>query len=215
MNRTLRLPRMCLSAPRLAPHLIVLFSTPARSSIKADIARWASILHMAKPVSNWGYAVALIELMTFLPEFRNLFYFRCGLPAKVFSWLCPPLRSLEICADYIGPGLFIQHGGSSLISAHRIGANCWINQQVTIGYTNDIDRPTIGDRVQICAGAKVVGNVTIGDDAVVGLNTVVIDNVAPNVTVFGVPGRVISRRGTPPNRAGEPLQMVNAAETAR
>lgn len=150
---------------------------------------------MPKPLTNWGYAASFIELMTFLPEFRSLFYFRCGPLAKVFSWLCQPLSSFEINAPYVGPGLFIQHGGGTLISAKSIGADCWINQQVTIGFSNDTDRPTIGNRVRIYAGARIIGNVTVGDDAVIGLNTVVIDNVAPGATVFGIPGRVISRRG--------------------
>ena len=193
MKRTLRLPRMYLSAIRLAPHLIVLFSTHAQGLVRADIARWAEIMAMPRPVTNLDYAAAFIELMTFLPEYRTLFYFRCGFPAKLFSWLCPPLNGLEINSPQIGPGLFIQHGIGTLISAKSIGADCWINQQVTIGYSNNTDRPTIGDRVSIYAGAKIIGNVTIGDDAVIGLNTVVIDNVAPNVTVLGVPGRVISR----------------------
>ncbi len=170
---------------------------------------------MPKPVTSLDYAIAFIELMTFLREFRNLFYFRCGLPAKVFSWLCPPLSTLEINTADLGPGLYIQHGGGTLISAHSIGADCWINQQVTIGYSNHTDRPTIGNRVRIYAGAKIIGNVTIGDDAVIGLNTVVIDNVPASATVFGVPGRIISKRGGVANRSAErndePAKAMGAA----
>jgi serine O-acetyltransferase len=65
---------------------------------------------------------------------------------------------------------------------------------VTIGYSNVTDRPTIGDNVKISPGAKLVGKVKVGDNAVVGLNTVVIANVPANCTVFGIPGQVIWRK---------------------
>jgi len=129
--------------------------------------------------------------MTFRPEFRNIFYLRLGAKASVFGMLCPPLAALEIERTTIGPGLYIQHGSGTFISAASIGANCWINQQVTIGYSNKTDRPVIGNNVRICAGAKIVGKIRIGDNATVGLNSVVIDNVPANSTVFGVPARTV------------------------
>ena len=133
----------------------------------------------------------LIELMTFTPEYRNVLYLRLGIKSKLISWLCPQLSTLQITPTQIGPGLFIQHGLATVVAARKIGANCSIAQNVTIGFSNRTDSPTIGDNVTITAGAKVIGNVTIGDNVIVGANTVVIGDVPPNVTVFGVPGKIL------------------------
>jgi len=105
------------------------------------------------------------------------------------------LSSLYIYADNIGKGLFIQHGFATIIAAKSIGENCWINQQVTIGYSNDTDMPTLGNGVTINAGAKVIGNVTIGDNSVVGANAVVVKNVPANCTVVGIPAYIVKRDG--------------------
>lgn len=184
---------MAISTVRLLPQLGVLLIWHHDGVIKADLLRWAEIWYLEKPKNLKEFMILFITFMTFTPEFRNLFYLRFGLKASIFAWTCPPLDTLEINANYIGPGLFIQHGISTLISAHSIGANCWINQQVTIGYSNQTDRPTIGDNVRVCAGAKIIGKVRIGNNATIGANTIVISDVAANTTVFGVPGKVIWR----------------------
>jgi serine O-acetyltransferase len=158
---------------------------------KADLARWAETFGFEKPQKVIDFIRVFIILMTYLPELRNLFYLRLGTKAKLFSWMCPPLEDLKIDTKYIGPGLLIQHGNGTLISAERIGANCWINQQVTIGYTNTTDRPSIGNNVKIGPGARIIGKVKIGDNATICPNTVVLDDVSPGVTLLGVPGRVI------------------------
>ena len=92
-------------------------------------------------------------------------------------------------------GLFIQHGFATIIAAKSIGANCWINQQVTIGYSNNSDAPTIGNGVSISAGAKVLGDVTIGDYSKIGANAVVVKNVPANCTVVGVPAYIVKQDG--------------------
>jgi len=109
--------------------------------------------------------------------------------------LCPPMPTLYIYTKDIGPGLFIQHGFATIISAEKIGRNCWINQQVTIGFSNDTDCPIIGDNVIIYAGAKVLGNVRVGDNSIVGANAVVIKDVPENCTVVGVPAYIVRRNG--------------------
>lgn len=83
------------------------------------------------------------------------------------------------------------HGDGTFVSATKIGENCWINQQVTIGYTNETDIPSIGDNVRILAGAKVLGKVSIGDNVTIGANTVVIEDVPSNATAMGVPAKVV------------------------
>jgi len=106
------------------------------------------------------------------------------------------MASLKIDVKQCGSALFIQHGEATMIAAESIGDNCWINQHVVIGYANDrIHCPRIGNNVIINAGAKILGNVTIGDNAKVGANTVVLMDVPPNVTVFGVPAKVVFGAG--------------------
>jgi serine O-acetyltransferase len=129
--------------------------------------------------------------MTLTPEYRNIFYLRTGYTGKIFGFLCPRLGSLDIAPTEVGPGLFIQHGEGTYVSAKAIGSNCWIGRQVVIGYSNASDRPTIGDNVRIFTGAKIIGDVTIGSNATIGLNTVITQNVAAGVTMLGVPGKVV------------------------
>ena len=105
------------------------------------------------------------------------------------------MNTLFIGGKEIGPGLFIQHGFSTIISAKSIGKDCWINQQVTIGYSNVMDCPVIGDNVTINAGAKVIGKVSIGNNSKVGANAVVVKDVPENCTVVGVPAYIVRRNG--------------------
>nr|WP_275994314.1 hypothetical protein [Argonema antarcticum] len=76
-----------------------------------------------------------------------------------------------------------------------IGENCWINQQVSIGYKDKTGRPKIGDNVRITAGAKVLGNITVGNNVTVGANAVVIKNVPDNCVVVGVPAYIVKKNG--------------------
>lgn len=70
-----------------------------------------------------GSVVVFFILMTFYPEFRNIFYYRSALLGRVFTPLCKPVASLYIVTPEIGPGLFIQNDFSTIISAHSIGSN--------------------------------------------------------------------------------------------
>ena len=190
--------RLILSTLRLIPHIIYMKYHPHRKIIELDLERWAKERQSChkvcvKPGTAWGGIFTFIQLMTYYPEYRNLFYHRLGWIAKIFHPLCRPMPTLFIYTEDIGPGLFIQHGVATIIAAKKIGKNCWINQQVTIGFSNDTDCPTIGDNVFIYAGAKVIGKVRVGDNSIVGANSVVIGNVPENCTVFGVPARIFGR----------------------
>lgn len=107
--------------------------------------------------------------------------------ARMCGLFASPLPLLDIDSQHIDGGLFIQHGYATIIAPRSIGKNCWVNQGVTIGYTNASDCPTIGDNVTIYCGAKVLGNVTIGDNSIIAANAVVVKDVPPNVVVGGVP----------------------------
>lgn len=74
----------------------------------------------------------------------------------------------------------------------RIGPNCLIFQQVTIGSGGPIAGvPTIGGHVDIGAGAKLLGGIQIGDHAKIGANSVVLSDIPPYATAVGMPARVI------------------------
>lgn len=99
----------------------------------------------------------------------------------------------------IGNGLFIDHGMGVVIGETTIiGDNVTMYQGVTLGGTGKEKgkrHPTIGNNVVIGAGAKVLGNIKIGDNSYIGSNAVVIKDVPDNSTVVGVPGRITKQDG--------------------
>ena len=99
----------------------------------------------------------------------------------------------------IGSGVFIDHGSGVVIGETAIvGNDVTIYQGVTLGGTSleQVKRhPTIGDRVIIGSGAKILGNIEIGDDSRIGANAVVTKSVPDHSVVVGVPGQVIRIAG--------------------
>lgn len=152
-----------------------------------DLRRWKQVCHIH--TADW---MAFAQLMGQLPEFRNLFIYRNRFRRFYRGWIAlwyRPMDTLYIQAKEIGGGLYIQHGFATMITAESIGENCWINQQVTIGYNGHGRAPVIGNDVMITCGAKVLGEITIGDHAVIGANAVVIRDVEPGAVMGGVPAR--------------------------
>ncbi|MFH1459531.1 MAG: serine O-acetyltransferase EpsC [Candidatus Omnitrophota bacterium] len=102
-------------------------------------------------------------------------------------------------AAKIGKGLFIDHGMGVVIGETTVILdNVTLYQGVTLGGTGKEKgkrHPNIGNNVVIGAGAKVLGNITIGDNSYVGANAVVIKDVPPNSTVVGVPGTITKQDG--------------------
>ena len=98
---------------------------------------------------------------------------------------------MYIWCDSIGPRLFIQHGFATVINAEKIGSDCWINQQVTIGTQYSDEKPIINNGVRICPGAKVLGKITLGENCIVGANAVVTKDVPDYAVVAGTPAKII------------------------
>lgn len=100
----------------------------------------------------------------------------------------------------IGSGLYIGHfGGIFLTAGAKIGKNLNISQQVTVGQDSrgrNKGYPTIGDNVYIGSGAKIFGNIKIGNNVAIGANCVVTKDVPDNGVVVGIPGKVISDKGS-------------------
>ena len=97
-----------------------------------------------------------------------------------------------------GPGLCLEHYGNIVINQHAIiGCNCRIIGSVVVGATQDDKVPVIGDNVFIGFGAAVIGDVHIADGVAIGANAVVAkDIMRPNVTVGGIPAKIISDKGS-------------------
>jgi serine O-acetyltransferase len=183
---------LIISTLRLIPHLISYNTNKKKDIIIYDVIRWLKCYRLE---GKYGIQTGFLYLMTFIHEYRNLYYNRIGFIKHFLKYLCRPMNTLFINTKDIGPGLFIQHGFSTIIAAKSIGKNCWINQQVTIGYSNTTDCPIIGDNVTINAGAKVIGKVFIRNNSRVGANAVVVKDVPENCTVVGVPAYIVRRNG--------------------
>ena len=127
------------------------------------------------------------------------------IPLSVFHRILMAITGIRLDAGaHIGPGLKIPHGGRIEIGPVRIGRNCDIFQGVTLGESmSTLDEPdsrsgvpTLGDRVWVGPGAVIAGELTVGDDAVVAANSLLVRDVPPRGVVLGVPARLVSRRGS-------------------
>src|ERR1700740_3719837 len=120
--------------------------------------------------------------------------------ARAFAELTRILTGVEIHPGAVlGAGLFIDHATGVVIGeTAEVGDNVTIYHGVTLGGSGtDTGKrhPTIGDRVIVGAGAKILGPIKIGDDSRIGANAVVVKEVPSSSVVVGVPGQIISRAG--------------------
>jgi len=117
----------------------------------------------------------------------------------------------------IGSGFFIDHGNGVIIGETSIiGDNVTLYQGVTLGGTGKEHgkrHPTVGNNVMISAGAKVLGSFTIGDNSKIGAGSVVLEEVPPNSTVVGVPGRVVKRNNV--NLPQDELDQVHLPDPVK
>jgi serine O-acetyltransferase len=99
----------------------------------------------------------------------------------------------------IGPGLYVAHNGGTIIGPIRMGANCNIGYSTTLGRSGRGllgGVPQFGDRVVVAVGARVLGELTVGDDAMIGANSVVTRDVPARGLASGVPAKVVSHKGS-------------------
>jgi serine O-acetyltransferase len=117
---------------------------------------------------------------------------------KILRTLIQMLTGIELpCETQIGERLRIEHFGGIIVSGDAvIGDDVILRHGVTIGLKNTKQRgaPRIGNRVDIGAGAKLLGPIHIGDDAVIGANAVVLRDVPAGALAVGIPARIIERR---------------------
>jgi len=99
-------------------------------------------------------------------------------------------------ADF-GPGFVLFHSNGVVINKSvRGGSNVHLHHEVTIGGDEAGNAPVLGSNIDIGAGAKIIGGVTIGDGARVGANAVVVHDVAAGSTVVGIPAKPVRQRAT-------------------
>lgn len=154
-------------------------------------------------------AKSVVEVLFCYPGFHAIihhriahFFYRRRLffAARMISHINRFLTGIEIHPGAkIGKGLFIDHGSGVVIGeTTEIGDNVTLYQGVTLGGTGKEKgkrHPTIGDNVTISVGAKVLGNIKIGNNVKIGGGSVVLKDVPDDCTVVGVPGRIVVRDG--------------------
>ncbi|MBQ7474724.1 MAG: serine O-acetyltransferase [Clostridia bacterium] len=134
--------------------------------------------------------------------------------ARAISQFSKFLTGIEIHpAAKIGRGLFIDHGSGVVIGETSIiGDDCTLYQGVTLGGTGKETgkrHPTLGDRVMVGAGAKLLGAFTVGDDAKIAAGAVVLRDVPANCTAVGIPARVVKREGV---RVADDLDQIHVPD---
>ena len=164
-------------------------------------------------------ARSTLELLTVYPGLHALVFHRLSHRlwrwrlrwlARMVSQLSRWLTGIEIHPGAkIGRRFFIDHGMGVVIGeTAEIGDDCTLYHGVTLGGTSwhrEKRHPTLGNNVVIGTGAKILGPITIGDNARVGSNSVVVKDVPAGATVVGIPGRVIDPRKQEKSRRREAI----------
>jgi len=134
------------------------------------------------------------------PQFRNLFYFRISPRYNFIKKLCPPDSQLQMATydvEIEGGGLYFEHAHATHVNAKKIGYGCLIRNLTTIGVKsrdrND-EKPTIGKNVDFGVGVICIGDIHIGDNAIIAAGSVVVKDVPANSIVAGNPAKVIKYR---------------------
>jgi serine O-acetyltransferase len=124
----------------------------------------------------------------------------CSIIYKILYKLVQIVTGIELpCEVVLGRNFIIDHSGGIVVSGYaRFGDNCRIRNGVVVGLgrVEEPGAPLIGNNVDIGAGAKVLGHITIGDNVLIGANAVVIRDVPANSIAVGVPAIVKPRSGS-------------------
>lgn len=168
------------------------------------------ILEDLKRTTNNPSKVNAIRFMITNASFKMSFWFRIGtylqgkrwwkLSYYLVFWHYKQLMyktSIQLpLGTNVGGGLKFYHFGNVVINKNTtIGKNISIYNGVSIGINGQSFPPIIGDNVVICTGAKVIGNIIIGNNCVIGANSVVIRDIPENSVAVGVPARVLKNKG--------------------
>ncbi len=126
---------------------------------------------------------------------KNIFYKFYIFILEFFNHRLGTRLGITIPKNVFGPGLCIVHYGTIVVSPHsRIGENCRIHPSTSIGEYNGA--PIIGNNVYIGPGAKIFGNIEIGNNVAIGANAVVNKSFPDNVTIGGIPAKILSDKSS-------------------
>lgn len=175
------------------------------------------LLGDAKKIASRDPAArSVVGVILLYPGFHALvyhkishFFYKLGLKgiARLSSQIARFWTGIEIHPGaQIGDGLFIDHGMGVVIGETAIiGNDCTIYHGVTLGGRGHDKahkrHPTLEDNVLVGAGAKILGNVVIGENSNIGANAVILYDVPKNSTVVGVPGKVVKKDGQKPDKS--------------
>lgn len=152
--------------------------------------------HGSNPFEQGFWAIAVHRYGNWRMGIRNrLIRLPLSVLYRVLEKLVQCLAGISLSWDTrIGRRVRIWHFGGIIIHAHRIGDDCQIRQNTTMGVRaiGDSSLPVIEERVDIGCGTVILGGVRIGHDSIIGANAVVIRDVPPHAVAVGVPARVIA-----------------------
>lgn len=151
---------------------------------EGDIWRQGLWVMLVYRFGQWRYGIR----PAFLRKPFSLIY-------KLLRTAVQMLAGVELpCETQVGRRLRIEHFGGIVVSGDAVlGDDVVLRQGVTIGLkrTHERGAPRIGNRVDIGAGAKILGNIAIGDDVVIGANAVVLKDVPSGAMAVGIPARIL------------------------
>jgi serine O-acetyltransferase len=158
-----------------------------------DVPRWHFYLRPRYPELHFQRLLRYVE---YTQSKRTLSFRARYVVARVRLARLAVHTGISIPPGSFGPGLSIAHVGSIVVHDRaRIGSFCRIHSSTNIG-VHQGGVPRIGDRVYIAPGAVIYGAVSIGDDVMIGANSVVNSDVPSGVTVAGAPARIIAHQGS-------------------
>ena len=177
--------------PFYLPHLLCYLFSKQKHIIDEDMEAWAKYRCGLIGKNSTG---RLVSLLTNQKDFRTQFYLRIGKARVFLRLLLPDIKCYSFEGCEIGGGWVLMHGfGVVLNGGATIGKNCTMYHGVTIGTIDMKTFPVIGDDVFIGAGAKILGNVKVGNHVKIGAGAIVVDDVPDNYTVVGSKAKVLSK----------------------
>ena len=177
--------------PLYLPHLLFYLFSKQKPVIDEDMEAWSKYRPGLVGKSQMS---RLVSLLTNQKDFRTQFYLRMGKVRVLLRLLLPDIKCYSFEGCEIGGGWVLMHGfGVVLNGGAKIGKNCTMYQGVTVGTIDMKTFPTIGDDVFIGAGAKILGNVRVGNHVKIGAGAVVVNDIPDNSTVVGPKAKVLSK----------------------